>query len=279
MLQGTCVLKASIIGVICNVTWSVVKKLKLPTRPQFLLNAVMWLCIPMISLSLSITFKTGQVWCTTTADNEAIIAYGLTFLFPIVVCVILDFALYFQMQNSLSKFKSDMGAHRASNTHSVKLMAVVQKLKYFPLAFGLSWVLEILLVLLYLSGCEREWFVVLDLLAAIGICSTGLSIAAIYFYHQKSHSLILDNIISIWRRLVGCVRHRGAHRHPSMLDDSFVSSSALSRTSATCGDKSRHDAIGCQKSSQPSAAMDISTVANVSEEHQLLDGMDLDIVE
>ena len=229
IFQAAAIFKASIIGVICSVTWSVVTKKKLHNKSEFLSIAMMWMILPTVSLPLSIAFGTGDLWCTLTIHDNAVIGYSISFMLPLFACVLLDFVLYFRMRITLSELEKERST-TTLNPNKAKLHLVIQKLMYLPLVFGLSWTMELILVMMYLCGAEGLFFEVFDVAASVGICSTGLTIAVIYFCYQKEHPPLIK---SLYHTLLVCLPGQRSHANASTNAEQSCMSSTVGSSVAT----------------------------------------------
>jgi hypothetical protein len=220
--------KAAIVGVICSVTWMVITKLKLPSRQQFSYRAAVWMLLPLICMPISIINQTGELFCIHREYNREVIVYTLVFLLPLFACVSLDLILYFKMRQVLVNLVDEQQQAKHHNPYNAKLLPLIQKLKYFPLAFAMSWSMELLLMSAFLFGYENDMF---GVFAGCGMNSTGISVAAIYFYHQKEHPPVIKRLSQSCTMLMRCCMCQcHLFRSNSALDESLIESSVISKT-------------------------------------------------
>lgn len=226
MFQTAFLVKAAIIGIICSVTWMVVTNLKLPSRQQFSYRAAVWMLLPVICIPVSIIYETAELFCIHAVQNRSVEVYTIIFLVPLFFCVSLDLFIYFKMRKVLMNLAMEQQEAKHHNPYNAKLLPLIQKLKFFPLAFAISWSAELILMFGYLFGFKND---VIGVLAGIGICSTGVSVSFIYFYHQREHPPVLKLLSRFANLLVQFVMCRCRCGSNVLSEESLMDSTTASK--------------------------------------------------
>lgn len=202
MFQGSNSCRAGLTVVICDVVCQVVFKMTLPTPKEFALILLKWLAFPLISLCISIYFKSSRFFCSgqfeidpnerSPSSNRAVDAFALAFLLPMAICITADIVYYVIIHRRLALLNSPDRLHTSvDRDHALRLHSLVDKLKIYPLVLVVCWFFEV--AMLSLGSISNRFAVnsTYYFLSTLGVCLTGIALSGVYFLHQGTyHPLI-----------------------------------------------------------------------------------------
>jgi hypothetical protein len=206
LLQIGCLLKGYWTVVISSTSWSMIHRMQQLTIRDLGYHLTISIFIPLSFWMSGIFFKSADIFCDSRVSKTPV--YVLTFLFPLLICIIVNTILYFHI---ISQVKSLQFTFSDSSPET-KLLKMVRRLKYFPIILSLGWSLDLIAVMwTLLTG---HYNLILDILSALGVCSSGVLVSSIYFYHQEDFPPLLRNVASLAVIMFG-LKRVGHKEHPN----------------------------------------------------------------
>jgi hypothetical protein len=201
IFQFGAISKAFVTVIICGLALYITKYTKSPPKDGLKLITCGILLIPVAALCISINLKTARVYCTyegslpykdsSQQTQLAVLAYSMTIILPIYLCVILDTifsALLFHRVRGLdaAAIAADaIGRGSSPGSESAQLNTMVIRMQLYPIIVVLSWLPNSFLYILANAYGIRPMF--LRIAAVLSLASSGIGISMNYFYHQRTY--------------------------------------------------------------------------------------------
>jgi hypothetical protein len=196
MFQTGALAQALTTIMICAVAFITVYQSKVPSPKLIFASGGVLLLVLATSMGFSIYFKTARLFCNRDNSiyvghgDSIIIAYTVSFVSLLYICVLLDICCFAVVQHKLRQMK----AISDSSKDSAMLLAFVQRLQMYPLIFVSGYLLNTISMILSLAANEYDF--ILGVLSAFAISCTGIFISVNYFRHQQTLSVTCAKILS-----------------------------------------------------------------------------------
>jgi hypothetical protein len=186
-LQGGCLFKAFTTILICGISTVVILTLHVPKINIFHYSSILYFMMPALCIFISVYYKTARLFCgnqsqyeSSSADSRnAVLSYGLAFLLPIYMCVVVDFLLYIYISHAIRKKYDTSGESEEQQL----LMSSVKRIKIYPLLFAVGWFPELInYAYAAFIGPAPHFMIVIS---CFSISSVGIGTSFFYFYYQR----------------------------------------------------------------------------------------------
>jgi hypothetical protein len=196
MFQTGALAQALTTIMICTVALFTVYQSKVPSPVLIAASGGSLLVVLAVAMTISMYFKTARLFCNR--DNQIyvghgdsiIIAYTISFVSLLYICVLLDIICFAVVQSKLRQMRAISDSSKTSSL----LLSFVQRLQIYPLIFVSGYILNTISMILSLIANEYDF--ILGVTSAFAISCTGILISINYFRHQQTLSATCAKILS-----------------------------------------------------------------------------------